>query len=746
VAGVTVLALLLAGGGWVVRSRQLEAQRAAAAVFVTSLRGEMRDGDHASLLAAERHLREALATAPMDAAMASLAARLATQRALEDGAGDAAALRTALEAAQAAGADDASAAAAGAVLAAMDGRTDEALRLREAARAAGPRDAFVLYVAGRLAQRLGEADADASLASAVALDDAPQAARLALSEIRAAAGDHTSARELVEAVLAARGDYLRARLWRSWLVADEAEIVAVRGTLATLAPRIESAAPTDRLLAALVTARLERRSGDVGAAGAAIDRAVALEVKEPRLLALLATEARLAGRLAVAKTAAEAALAGAMGNASFRHGLAAVQLALHDGAGALATLSSLPPNDLRGAVLAARAALLIGAPDALARTRQKLDALVAAHPSEIEARALLVRLAVRLGDAGRLDDAKALAQQAPLDPLVALAVGEAALAVREPATATQALERLVLVSPSDADAHHLLGRARRMGGLAEGAEQSFRRALALAPAHSDAAIALGGLLLDAGKFEEAEQLYASLARQTALSGGAPVAAFGRLGRIEALVGLGRATDARAALEALLPDERALPSTRLAAARLALAEGAAAVAVEALRTLAEDPVARSSEVLALYGDALFESGEVDLAAQQYDAALTLDAGAPEALFGRARVALRAERAVDVRVYVDRLKAALISRVRPPALRARMLLVEGQLALLARDPEAARPLLREAVSLPGAPAEAHFFLGESSYSVDTPAARAAYERYLELAPTGEFADRARRSIGP
>jgi tetratricopeptide (TPR) repeat protein len=746
-AAVAVLALLLAGGGWFyARAQRLAQERAAAATFVASVQAEARDGDHASLLAAEVHLREAAAIAPTDAATASVAAWLATQRALEDGAADARALRASLESAQAAGADDAAVAAAGAVLAALEGNVDEARRLRDAAVTAQPREALVRYVAGRLAQRFGEPDAETHLVAATADASAPHAARLALAELRATAGRSDAATELVGAVLAARSTHLRALLWQYVLIVDEAEIVAVREALAALAPRVDAAAKADRLLAAVVSARLERRSGDVAAAGAAIDRAVAVGVREPRLLAMLATEAQRVGRLAAAKQTAESALAAAPTNASFRRGLAEVQLALHDGAGALATLGTLPPDDLRGAVLTARAALLLGAPDALARTRQTLDAMVAAHPTDVEARALAVRVAVRLGDAARLEDAKALAREAPLDPLVALALGEAALAVRDPATATQALERLVIVAPGDADVHFLLGRARRMGGLAEGAEASFRRALTLAPEHSEAAIALGGLLLDAGKFEEAEQLYGTLAASPALSGGAPVAAFGRLGRVEALVGLGRVTAAHTALDALAPDERALPSTRLAAARLMLAEGAASGAVEALRALADDAGTISSEVLSLYGDALFETGEVDLAAQQYDAALALDAGAPEALLGRARVALRAERAVDVRLYVDRLKAALLSRVRPPSLRARLLVVEGRLALLLRDVEAARALLREATTLPGAPAEAHFFLGEAIVGVDTAATRAAYERYLELAPAGEFADRARRVVSP
>ena len=52
--------------------------------------------------------------------------------------------------------------------------------------------------------------------------------------------------------------------------------------------------------------------------------------------------------------------------------------------------------------------------------------------------------------------------------------------------------------------------------------------------------------------------------------------------------------------------------------------------------------------------------------------------------------------------------------------------------------------ESSSLPGAPTEAWFFLGEALWNDNSPAARTAYERYLELVPSGPLAERARRAI--
>jgi len=151
------------------------------------------------------------------------------------------------------------------------------------------------------------------------------------------------------------------------------------------------------------------------------------------------------------------------------------------------------------------------------------------------------------------------------------------------------------------------------------------------------------------------------------------------------------------------------------------------------------------VLALFGDALFAAGEVDAAAIQYDAALVIDDGLPEALVGRASVAIRAEHAGDALEYLSRAEQSLADRIRPPAFRARYLTALGRARFAGgRDQaDAARDALRRATEIPGAPPEAFFFLGESLAGMNSPDARAAYQRYLELAPDGELAGRARRA---
>jgi 3-oxoacyl-[acyl-carrier protein] reductase len=65
--------------------------------------------------------------------------------------------------------------------------------------------------------------------------------------------------------------------------------------------------------------------------------------------------------------------------------------------------------------------------------------------------------------------------------------------------------------------------------------------------------------------------------------------------------------------------------------------------------------------------------------------------------------------------------------------------------ARDKMLSRiPLRRAASEIEGAPAEAWFYLGEALAGRDSPDARAAYETYLERAPSGPLASRARRAI--
>ncbi|MFN7696777.1 MAG: tetratricopeptide repeat protein, partial [Deltaproteobacteria bacterium] len=291
----------------------------------------------------------------------------------------------------------------------------------------------------------------------------------------------------------------------------------------------------------------------------------------------------------------------------------------------------------------------------------------------------------------------------------------------------------------------LLGRARRLGGDAAGARQSFERAVALRSEHVEARLALAQLLLDAGEFAQAEAMYTELLRTSGASDGMPVSLLGRLGRVEALLGLGRLDDARVQLEGVREDDRGLQAVSLTSAKLALAERRFGDAFTAIRALAEREGAPAA-VLALYGEALAGADERDAAAQAFERALARDAGLPEALIGRAELDVRRERGRDALAWLDRAAQSLETRARPPSLRARMLFSRGRACLSERRGTDARQALREASELPGAPPETWFWLGEALTGASAAQAREAYEHYLGSGATdASLAARARRALG-
>ncbi|MGB5192566.1 MAG: tetratricopeptide repeat protein [Polyangiales bacterium] len=81
---------------------------------------------------------------------------------------------------------------------------------------------------------------------------------------------------------------------------------------------------------------------------------------------------------------------------------------------------------------------------------------------------------------------------------------------------------------------------------------------------------------------------------------------------------------------------------------------------------------------------------------------------------------------------------------PGLEAEAIYQIARVHLYRGELDAARRLFRQSISLPGTPPAAWFYLGEALWTDNSPAAREAYERYLELVPKGHLADRARRAI--
>ncbi|MCA9607753.1 MAG: tetratricopeptide repeat protein, partial [Myxococcales bacterium] len=738
---------LVVGGyfGW---QAWIEHRHQQAHALIAQATEEAYGGDHADLVDAERHLREARDFDPHDVSGPTLLLFVHAQRALEDGAFSAGYLRPAIQRAEGLESEELGAYldAARAVLQAAEGGHEQARTRIASALEARPRDPAILYLAGRLEQRLGSDEALTHLEAASEGEESLNAPRIALAEARYDEGQADEALELLDQVLANDSEHLRARLWRAFMTSDAGEPDELLGALEQVGAQLEDhGAPTDHVVYQLTRARLLRRKGQAENAGEAVDQALGAGASEPRLLAVVAVEARRAGRLLQAERAASTAVTGAPSNTDFRKLLAEIQLSRRNGRAALATLGELSGDDPDVIEMRGEAALLLGTEEALTAAAEALDGYVSANEdASVEVRALRIRIRVQQGGEDEmLPVARALYEEAPGDPAAALALGETALRARDAASAVEALETVVTASPDDAEGHYLLGRARRMAADGEGARTAFERAIELTPEHSEAKLALGGLLLDLGDFEAADTLYAGLARSSRVSAGRAVTFAGRLGRVEALMGLGRLDDAQVQLEGIREDERDNATYRVTAARLLLARGQAGAALQQVRPLAtaESP---GATVLALYGDALLAARQVEPAQEAYAAAVEADSGSPEALLGQADMAVRSERERDAIELLDRVRTTLERRLRPPPLHARMHMLYGRAYLMADRTDQARRELEQAIEVPNAPAEAHFWLGEALSGSNSAEARTHYERYLELAPDGPLASRARRAV--
>ncbi|MCB9618615.1 MAG: tetratricopeptide repeat protein [Sandaracinus sp.] len=745
VLGVLVVGLSV--GGWFGYQWWVGEQDREAATLVTEATELSARGTHEALVDAERILRQARELSPTNDDVPRTLLFVHTQRALEDGAFEPGFLQPTVDRAMRAELTGPRVDVASAIVAFARGDGEEGERKLTAATEGASDDPTVLYAVGRLEQRLGRDAATGHLEAAAASDAGLASAAIALAEGSTDAGQPEEALARLQALLERHPDHLRATLWVGYLQATDEEPEPALARVDGLAERLERGAPADHVLHALTRAQLLRRLGRSEEARAALATASSAGATEPRLQALLASAAQSLGDLARAQQAAMAAVASAPAIAEYRKLLAEILVARRDGVRALRTLAQLSADDPEVLALSARAGLIVGTEEALQATAQALDAYLEANEEDasVEMRSLRIRVGVRLGHAQEmLGLARRLSRDAPGDPEVGLAVAEAALEARDARLATETLERVVQASPDDAEAQFLLGRARRMGGDGEGAETALRRAIELQPTHGEAQVLLGYLLLDLGRYAEADTLYQELGSRVGQSGsGRSYSLVGRLGRIEALLGLGRNDDARVQAESLRDADREATGTKLVLARLALAQNRPGEALPILRPLATEETA-SPDVVALYGDALYAAGETASAAETYERALASDGSHPESLLGHATVLVRGEKWRDAAEVITRIKASLDTRIRPPSLGARALTLSGRIALERGERDLALRELRAATEIETAPAEAWFYLGEALAGRDSPDARAAYETYLERAPAGPLAARARRAI--
>jgi tetratricopeptide (TPR) repeat protein len=226
------------------------------------------------------------------------------------------------------------------------------------------------------------------------------------------------------------------------------------------------------------------------------------------------------------------------------------------------------------------------------------------------------------------------------------------------------------------------------------------------------------------------------------------AAMALLDTIEQLARESRFSEARAYLSSVPQPVRQSALGRAATARLALAQGRAVEALNALRALAqEEPL--SPPVSVIYGNALLVVGRVDEAAAAYNSALKLDPEMPEALLERAQLAVRGEQVVNAFEFLDRAERSPKTAARPEAFHARLLTIKGRAYILRAQPgdfELACRFLFEAIAKKGVPVEAYFWLGEAQAPRKPLAASMAFQRYLDLDPKGIFAARAKRALLP
>lgn len=740
-----VFAFAAAGGGYYGFNYWLEQRRVDAQALIATAAAEIADGQHVSLLAAEGRLLEARTLDAKSSAAVESLLFVQTARALEDPNADVGYLRTTLARAETLEVSPALVLAGKAFVSAVDRDTQRAQELASGALVSGKDDARVLYLVARLYQRSGRAEARGLLQQASSKDASLALAFAAEAEMALAEKDFEAAQSLLKQALGADGKFLRAELWQLLLDVTPERALALKQTLAGLEGRIAQGAAPDQLLALLVGSRIARTEDDLMASASLLEGANALSVSDPELMSLLGQEALAVGKLDLAYRATNAATVAAPLVQRYREDLVQVLLARGDGRTALRSMDGLDDANGSFAMYAeARAALLSGSSEALAEAKKRLSSYraSAAGRADVEASALLLRTDLKLGANAEslLPTARTLAQQNPTSGISQLALGEAALLSGQGALALTALAKAELVSPSDADVYYLRGRAQRLVGKPAEAKADFLKALSLAPAHLQARETLGGLLVDAGEYDAAIEVFAKLEQEGRGLSGA-------LGAIEAMLGRGDVARAEAKFEKLSEAERAQSAASVVAARIAIANKKAGDAVKRLEPLvAKDADTRNAQVLSVYGEALYADDKVDSAAGAFEAALEFDAAYPEALIGRAMTAVRAEKVKDAKLYLASAESALVTRVRPPKLRALYLLTLAKTQVLDQEWEPAKLSLQRALELGVAPTETHFWLGEVLTKTKSPGASESYAKYLELAPTGTFAGRAKRALAP
>ncbi len=602
----------------------------------------------------------------------------------------------------------------------------------------GVDEAVVLYALGRRALAEGSMDI-----AQTALDRAREAApelvpaTLARAELHVLNGQDEESENLLAEILREESDHLRARLHR-------------RAPTGELPESSEVESVHDRFWLRRLQALRQFASGERDEARRSLAGLASEAPTSPVFRFELAKLALQLGDLEEAERAARMVVDRAEMASSAKILLAETLLSRGRGEEALSLLGSFSEDDPRILRMRAMAALSSETPDAIATVLERLSAVVeASDGGEDELVALQLRLRLRSAERSTdlLEEARTLSGEVDSNLEVAVALAEATFVFDEEGR-REAIDGVNERFPGQGTVLALLGDLQRRAGE-DAARQTLEEALERTPGSNAARLSFARLLFEKGELDEADTAFEALTDCEGVSLSLRTyAEEAWMNRAEIRAARGQFDASREAL-AELGEENAANTNRLdLEARLAISEGRMDDAVAALQPLARaieerDEVSDSdAETLALYGSALYAAGDVAGARRVYESVLEDRESQPRALLGMAEVMVRSGRYEQAGRYLDTAERAL--RDTQSSEFAQMLTLRGRIAVENGDDGIARPALRRATGIPGAPAAAWFYLGESLAGDNSPRAREAYEAYLERSPAGPLADRARRAI--
>ena len=169
----------------------------------------------------------------------------------------------------------------------------------------------------------------------------------------------------------------------------------------------------------------------------------------------------------------------------------------------------------------------------LERARVVCDQAVAAWPAHPAVHQMLAVLDVQAGEPARaLEHARLSLKLRPDHVPTLLVLGDAALAGRDLAAASEALERAVVLAPDQADAWLKVALVRQDLRDLDGAIAALERVLAASPERVDALVNLGIVLQEAGRLDDALRAYGRAFRLREET-------FGRIAHALATPGFGR---------------------------------------------------------------------------------------------------------------------------------------------------------------------------------------------------------------